>query len=137
MNLRGVTEVTVNGYSYGGSATYNLTNRIARNLLPIGASSRLTDITALFTIPFTSYVDAITQDSTGIVNAENRRPPSSGFHLNLYQTNGPLDGGPVVCEENVDVTPFAWAAGITHLTIDDYNNVRDWVKMRLRQRVTR
>ncbi len=135
---RGVTQVAIFGYSHGGGATYELANRIYRNTLPQSDSDRLDDITSPFTMPYTAYVDAITQETIG---AENRRPPMTAFHVNLYQTNsiasGGLTGGPANGDDDFDVTTRQWGINLDHFTIDDEPNVRNWVKMRLEQKVAR
>lgn len=123
--FRGVTSVGIFGYSHGGGATYNLASQITTNPPPAGA----------FTISFTAYIDAVTQNNIG---AENRLPPGTAWHLNLYQ-EGPLSGGPVPgSNEQFDVDNNAlWMLNVSHASIDDHVQVRDWVKMRLRQNVNR
>lgn len=136
---RGVTEVAIFGYSHGGGATYELANRISRNTLPSSDPDHLDDITNSFTISYTAYIDAITQETTG---AENRRPPMSSFHVNLYQTNtlasNGLTGGPSNGDDDFDVTTRSWGTGLDHFTIDDNSNVQDdWTKTRLEQNASR
>ncbi|MDI6809939.1 MAG: hypothetical protein QME66_13385, partial [Candidatus Eisenbacteria bacterium] len=77
---RNVNQVAIFGYSHGGGSTHDLAERLDNNRGTIGA----------FTIPFTAYVDAVTQ---GAITQENRRPPGSGFHVNFYQEGSLADGG--------------------------------------------
>jgi hypothetical protein len=123
---RGVVQVAIMGYSRGGGATYQLAERLHRNTVP----GDLTDITNLFAVPYTAYIDAITSYTAG---AENRRPLLSAFHCNQYQTNLPLRGGPSGGNDDMDRTNL----GVVHGTIDDHATVRRLVRTRLGQIVNR
>ena len=90
-------------------------------------------------MPFTSYVDAITNVTMG---AENRRPLLSGYHLNQYQRNtgaagGFLNGGPLNNPQAGDEEFDRSNLGVVHGTIDDNGTVLNLLKTRLRQKVTR
>ncbi len=87
---RGVTSVAIFGYSWGGGATYNLTAQV--NALHAGFG---------FTMAFTAYVDAIVQDNV-LGSAEDRRPPGTAWHLNIYQQNDPLLTGAPMPEDHPD-----------------------------------
>ncbi|MCG8405902.1 MAG: hypothetical protein MI923_11970 [Phycisphaerales bacterium] len=129
-----VDEVGIFGYSHGGGSTYDLADRLDADRAGIGR----------FEIRFTSYADAVENDSDVDISQELRRPPSSGYHANHYQ-NGSfadffLDGGPVPNSEpsptglNVEVTP--WGAGATHFEVDDFVQVRDFIETNLVSNVT-
>lgn len=132
---RGVTHVVIIGYSHGGGAVYQLSDRIGRNYNPFGAPE-LTDITTLFDI-MTVYIDAVTQSFTG---AENRRPPASDYHMNLYQRHVGFRGGPIDdprpgdFEVNVNEQPL-WGTDLTHYTIDDHPNVYEFIRTALDNRM--
>lgn len=125
INERGVIRVAIYGYSHGGGSTYDLAWALNENV--IGNRS---DINLPFTVPFTSYVDAITNTWIG---AENRRPPLSQFHLNQYQRNLPLRGGPSNADDELNRTNI----NVDHYTIDDHATVLELLTIRFRQRVSR
>jgi hypothetical protein len=130
---RNVNQVAIFGYSHGGGSTHDLAARLDADRASIGT----------FAIPFTAYIDAVTQ---GAITQENRRPPGSVFHVNYYQEgvvnpfapdfDSGLDGGPVSgadYEVNVDQpTPTQ-----THGTIDDDPNVLNGIESRLTPKLTR
>jgi Ca2+-binding RTX toxin-like protein len=136
INERHVSEIAIFGYSHGGGSTYDLAWALNENV--IGNSF---DITEPFSVPFTSYVDAITNVTAA---AENRRPPLSTFHLSQYQQNtgiagGWLNGGASGADDDIDRSYLLDPAGlpVVHTTIDDAQVVLDLVRTRLRQKVTR
>jgi hypothetical protein len=133
---RAVSEVVSFGYSHGGGSTYDLAERLDTNRGSIGT----------FTIPFTSYVDGVGNNSDTDTSQENRRPPSTGWHANHYQVGQfiPdffLDGGPVPSSNppatGLNVETTAWGSGATHFIVDDYTEVRDYIHANLLTRVTR
>jgi hypothetical protein len=63
VNEREVTDIAIFGYSHGGGSTYDLAGRLL-NQADIG-------------VDFTSYVDAVQNDSDTDVDQETRRPPGS------------------------------------------------------------
>lgn len=127
---RGVDRVAIYGYSHGGGSTYDLADRLDAQRAGIGN----------FEIEFTSYVDAVGNNSDIDTSQETRRPPSSGLHANHYQ-HGTLfddfflDGGPVTNSipppTGLDVETTPWGATSTHFEIDDYVQVRDFVEVNL------
>ncbi len=123
INGRGQTNVAIMGYSHGGGSTYNLAWRLNENVI-----GNLTDVTGAFAIPYTAYIDAITDYTTG---AENRRPLLSVFHVNQYQRNSTLKGGPAGGDDDIDRS----YRGVNHGNIDDDPVVLDLMRTRLRQRV--
>jgi hypothetical protein len=68
---RGVTEVSIMGYSHGGGAAYVLADRLTREM-PEGA---------MFSIPLTAYIDGVKKRSAF---AEDRMPPETLAHYNVY-----------------------------------------------------
>jgi len=131
---RMVDRVAIFGYSHGGGSTYDLSERLDVNRAGIG----------VFEILVTSYVDAVGNDSDFDVEQELRRPPSTGWHANHYQTGSLadffLDGGPVPNSNpapsglNVETTP--WGAGSTHFQVDDFVQVRSFIETSFVERIT-
>ncbi|MCA9256848.1 MAG: hypothetical protein KDA33_14465, partial [Phycisphaerales bacterium] len=127
---RGVDRVAIFGYSHGGGSTYDLADRLDAQRAGIGN----------FEIEFTSYVDAVGNNSDIDTAQETRRPPSTGLHANHYQ-HGTLfedfflDGGPVTnsipAPTGLDVETTAWGAGCTHFEIDDFVQVRSFIESNL------
>jgi hypothetical protein len=121
-----VSQVAIFGYSHGGGSTHDLSNRLDVNRAGIG----------IFEIQFTSYADGVRNSSDFDVNRELRRPPSTGYHANHYQhgtfADFFLDGGPVPnsnpAPTGQDVEAIFWGVGSTHFTVDDYVQVRDYIR---------
>ncbi|PHS11497.1 MAG: hypothetical protein COA78_09695 [Blastopirellula sp.] len=130
INNRGVTEVAIIGYSHGGGSTYSLSWRLNENVI-----GNLTDITGTFTVPYTAYIDAVT-DWTG--SPENRRPHLSLFHTNQYERNtwgnlpGLPHGGPAGGDDDID---RSYIVGINHFNIDDDPLILSFTHTRLKQKV--
>jgi hypothetical protein len=131
---RMVGEVSIFGYSHGGGSTHDLSERLDLDRAGIG----------VFEIVVTSYVDAVENDSDIDIQQELRRPPSTVYHANHYQSGSFsdffLDGGPVPNSDppptglNVETTP--WGAGATHFQVDDFVQVRSFIETNLVSRVT-
>ena len=133
---RDVQEVAIFGYSHGAGSTYDLADLLDINRPTIG----------VFDIVFTSYVDAVSNNSDVDMAQELRRPPSSAYHLNQYQhgvffEDLGLDGGPVSDSNppptGLDVETTPWGDGATHFEVDDFAEVRDLIEASLLPRVTR
>lgn len=126
LQTRSVEELAIFGYSHGGGSTYDLCNRLDANRAAIGT----------FSINFTSYVDGIENDSTIDTDMELRRPPTTNFHANHYQSGSFhdlfLDGGPVDDSEppprGLDVETVTWGRDATHSEIDDFEEVRNFIQ---------
>lgn len=121
---RAVDTVAIFGYSHGGGSTYDLAELLDIRRPALG----------VFEIEFTSYVDAVSNNSDIDVAQELRRPPSTGFHLNHYQHGSlfedlGLDGGPVPDSNppptGLDVETTPWGATSTHFQVDDFVQVLD------------
>lgn len=133
---RGVTGVAIFGYSHGGGSTYSLADRLDARRPLLG----------VFTIHYTSYCDAVRNNSDVDVNQELRRPPSTNYHLNHYQ-HGTLfedfflDGGPVPDSNppptGLDVETTAWGANSTHFEVDDFVQVRSAIEATLGAQIAR
>jgi len=121
---RGISVVSIFGYSHGGGSTYDLTSRLNTNRASIGT----------FTIPYTAYIDGIRNSSDIDLNPENRLPPTTQYHVNYYQQNDALIRGTSVPGADVDVNV---GTGINHSAIDDLPVVRSGVQDPLVLRVTR
>jgi hypothetical protein len=130
---RGVRHVAIIGFSWGGGATFQLANGLDANRPFIFGGP--------FTIDFTAYVDAV-KHVTGFppLPPETRRPPSSRWHLNIYEPNSAEGGGPMPNtsldgganeDDNTEVTA-GFTSGLTHTTIDDDPTVRGRVKTLLK-----
>ena len=133
---RGVDEIAVFGYSHGGGSTYSLVDLLDISRPGLG----------VFEIQFSSYVDAVRNNSDIDVAQELRRPPSSLYHLNQYQhgvffEDLGLDGGPVPDSHppptGLDVESTPWGTGATHFEVDDFVEVRDLIEASLEPLVTR
>ncbi len=133
VSRRLVDEIAIFGYSHGGGSTHDLAERLDNDRAGIG----------IFEIVVTSYVDAVENDSDFDISQELRRPPSSGYHANHWQTGSLtdffLDGGPVPNSDpppsglNVETTP--WGSGSTHFQVDDFVQVRSFIQANLESRV--
>ncbi len=137
VNDRGVQNIAMIGYSQGGGSVYDLSDRISREVG--GAESQFNNE---FSLVFTAYVDAVTDNDTpGDLTfiPERRRPVSTEFHINQYQTlriSDPLTalhGAPSRANREIDRTPL----GVNHVTIDDHPTVLGEIKDELRRRVRR
>ncbi len=137
--FRNVHRFAIFGYSYGAGATYELSRTIDMNREAEGI---------FFSVEFTAYVDGIKQRSLGV---PEDREPTTRWHLNMWQTaenphpdfDSPLmlHGVAVPGSEeqfNVETVnaPFP-VLHVAHMTIDDHPTVRDWLKLRFRQKVVR
>lgn len=119
---RRVSAIAIFGYSHGGGSTYDLAELLDISRPALG----------LFEIPFTSYVDSVSNNSDFDTAQELRRPPSTAYHLNHYQHGSffedlGLDGGPVPNSNppptGLDVETTPWGAGCTHFEVDDFVQV--------------
>ena len=149
---RSVRKLAIFGYSHGGGSTYDLCELLNIRRDAIGD----------FSVNFTSYVDAVENDSDIDTDAETRRPPMSEFHLNHYQHASEedfrrvqrdglgllwalgariLDGGPVAGStpppHGLDVESTGWGMNAHHYDIDDFNEVLDLIRMELTGRMSR
>lgn len=123
---RGVSQVAIFGHSHGGGTTYELSKGLDDNRAVIGT----------FTIAYTAYVDAIRR---GGVFPETRRPPSSQYHVNIYETIDGLHGDTMGANSNEEfnVTNTVWGTALNHGSIDQDPTVKGIVTSRLRARVSR
>jgi hypothetical protein len=125
---RGVTGVTIFGYSHGAGSTNDLAIRLDNNRGSIGA----------FTIEYTAYMDGIDNDSDFDTGAENQIPASTQVHDNYYErvcpivVFFPLCGNSIPGSDldlNVNTTP--WGATLDHFEIDDAPEVLDGILNRI------
>ena len=129
---RSVRELAIFGYSHGGGSTYDLCERLTASRARIGT----------FSINFTSYVDAIQNGADIDHRAEQRKPPTTGFHANHYQrSDWILRGRPVVGSSppptGLQVDTVAWGSGVDHYSIDDLEEVRNFIHTQVTARVSR
>ncbi len=129
VNHQHVNNVSIHGYSHGGGSAYGLSWRLNQNVV-----GTLSDITKPFSVPYTSYIDAITDWATG---SEQRRPLLTQFHTNQYQHNWSwgLNGDALdpLSEDDIDRTYL----GVNHTTIDNNPLVLELMRDRLLQKVPR
>jgi hypothetical protein len=131
VGARQVTSVAVLGYSWGGGATYLLTNRLDEQRGGIGQ----------FSIQYTAYIDAVDRLTT---LPETSRPPSSAYHVNYYEDNTLWPRGGPVAGTDAPETPYGcnvaetvWGATLTHSTIDDHPTVQGVIESELCNRIAR
>jgi hypothetical protein len=144
---RGVTEVAVFGYSHGGGSTYSLSDRLNRNIVPASDPWQLDDITLPFIIAYTAYIDAVSNSSGIATEPEDRRPPGTQWHLNVFQTiywlNGADMGADADRQINVSTDDDTansnadWDSTDDHYEIDDDELVRDVLEDTLKGHVER
>ena len=95
----GVTYIMMASHSHGGGSIPNLATRLATD------PGMVIDDDAVFFVLMTAYVDAIKEDD---IAPETAFPAGSTSHVNLYQLNGVIDGGPVArAQPNWDVNGVA------------------------------
>ncbi|MDR2114873.1 MAG: hypothetical protein LBP87_00675, partial [Planctomycetaceae bacterium] len=129
INNRGVTQIALVGYSHGGGSVYNLSKRLyydGQTTMWYGVNRTQEDKinnNKTYTVSFTSYIDAIENYQYTSGDPEIRKPLSSNYHLNQYQTNGLLyvggstiGGGIIINVNRTNQLPTLY-----HMTIiDDY-----------------
>jgi hypothetical protein len=113
---RGVSSVTIFGYSHGAGSTQDLSVRLDDNRGSIGT----------FSIDYTAYMDAIENDGEFTFTAEAIPPASTQFHDNYYERICPFVVLVRLCGQsipgsdldlNVNTTP--WGVDLGHFEIDD------------------
>lgn len=121
---RGVTNVAVYGYSWGGGATYELSAGLKANAALQGK----------FELRYTAYVDGIRH---GSISSETRLPVNSTYHDNFYQRKDWLLKGNSVrgAQLNLNVTSTTWGKSLVHTTVDDNAVLQDTLVNRLTTRL--
>jgi hypothetical protein len=114
---RGVTELACIGFSHGGGSCYDVLAKLKAD----GIEG--------FTVPFTAYIDGISNASDLTILPEDRLPIDSEYHVNFFQTNffTPLwIWGTSIpdAEVNVNVNNTTWGAGVLHITITQVEEVQ-------------
>ncbi|OAI57665.1 hypothetical protein AYO47_07770 [Planctomyces sp. SCGC AG-212-M04] len=122
---RNVNNVAIIGYSWGGGATYNLSNALKKTptLAPAG-----------YKLVYTAYIDGIRQ---GSVSSETRKPVGTLYHDNIYQRKDSFPRGNKVtgANLNLNVTITPWGALLRHVTIDDNPTVQQTIIDNLKAKV--
>lgn len=129
---RGVHELAIIAYSWGGGALYDLIEVLAEDSGLGGAE-----------VVYTAYIDAI----KSATNLPEMHRPDSKFHLNLTQIRScisgdlvPLCGWPYMAAdglvtENIPVNNEDWGNELSHYSIDDdpavYLKIFDTLKERV------
>jgi hypothetical protein len=122
---RHVTSVAIVGFSWGGGAEYQLAAGLQANATLHG----------LYTLSYTAYIDGITHYS---LSAEQRLPPGTAYHDNIYQRKDwLLKGNTVAGANNLNVTSTTWGSSMVHTTIDDSPMVQSIIIIDLSARVVR
>lgn len=121
---RNVKYVAAFGYSWGGSATYELSKGLSLN----------SSLAGKYELTFTAYIDAITHNG---LSAERRLPVGTKYHDNFYQRRDWLLRGDSVpgANRNLNVTQTAWGARLTHTTIDDNFSLQNLLVESLKAKV--
>ena len=145
INYRKQTKVSLVGYSHGGGSVYN----IARRLNYDGAYDPETFITYTkqltndYELVFSSYIDAVQNNTSLNPLAETRLPPGTQFHVNQYQRSSFYNsfinetcfwGNSVAgSDDNLDRTIL----GVNHATIDEDLRILDLLTARFHDWGTR
>ena len=127
---RGVTELACIGFSHGGGSCHDVLAKLKAD----GIEG--------YTVPYTAYIDAISNASDLTILAEERLPPDSSYHVNFFQTNlltplwiwGTSIPGSAV-DVNVNNTP--WGSGVLHITITQVEEVQLGILLPLIAEVSR
>jgi hypothetical protein len=124
VHTRNVNNVALLGYSWGGGATYNLSNALKKTTTLAPAGYRLV---------YTAYIDAVKH---GSISSETRKPVGTLYHDNIFQRKDLVPRGNTVSGAvNVNVTKTAWGASLRHVTIDDHPTVQQILLTNLKARV--
>ena len=122
---RNVNNVAIIGYSWGGGATYNLSNALKKTttLAPAG-----------YKLVYTAYIDGIRQ---GSISSETRKPVGTLYHDNIYQRKDSFPRGNAVsgANLNLNVTATVWGKLLRHVTIDDNPTVQQTIINNLKAKV--
>lgn len=113
VNNRGVEEIALLGYSHGGGSVYHLASRLAYD----GDEEFQQRINKPYNLAFTSYIDAIQNNTLIDPRAETSRPLESAFHLNHYCFTGVPHGEATVTTNPNTLNVFC--SDEEHVTIDD------------------
>ncbi|MFP8873206.1 MAG: proprotein convertase P-domain-containing protein, partial [Myxococcota bacterium] len=121
---RGVTQIAMYGFSHGGGSIYDLSERLDANKGSIGS----------FDLVFTAYIDGIENDSDVDLDAEERLPIGTGYHVNYYQSSFLwwIWGASV---PGADVDELV--TGVSHITITNDPDVQSGIHDALVLRVAR
>ncbi len=122
---RNVKNVAIFGFSWGGGATYELARGLKANA----------SLHARYTLRYTGYIDGITHHA---ISSEQRFPPGSAYHDNIYQRRDWLiQGNSVAGAHNVNASATGWGSSLVHTSIDDNGTVRSIIISNLIRRVAR
>ncbi|MFP6663751.1 MAG: hypothetical protein VCC00_06095 [Deltaproteobacteria bacterium] len=125
---RGVTDIAFMGFSHGGGSIYDVLEKLDAD--GVGG----------FSVPFTAYIDGISNVSNLAIAAETRLPIGTAYHVNFYQTNlftplwiwGASVPGSAV---DVNVNYTSWGGGLLHITITQAEQVQLGILLPLVERV--
>ena len=121
---RNVNNVAIVGYSWGGGATYDLSNALKKTTTLAPAGYRLV---------YTAYIDGIRHSS---LSSETRKPVGTLYHDNIFQRKDLFPrGNTVLGAVNLNVTKTSWGANLRHVTIDDDPTVQQILTTNLKARV--
>jgi hypothetical protein len=161
INNRGVDKVAILGYSHGGGSVYHLSQALAYDgeefTYVAGTGSTGEDIYASkyysdkiqnsYSVVFTSYIDAISNEASAVMASERRRPINSLYHVNQYQKNTyylgvlGLNGDESIAVGDIDEDRSDWfdknGTELTHSTIDDDEAILTVIRNSFEGRVER
>ena len=129
LNNHGQSNVALAGYSHGGGTVYNVAWRLHNNYADTNGNT----VAQPYKLVFTSYIDAIYNDSFFNPTGEYRRPLGSMFHVNQYQDNDWLSGCPSDGDDDINRTYL----GEGHTLFSSHPIVLGFLKMRFEQKVER
>ena len=135
---RGVTNLAMFGYSYGGGAVNDLAT----------ALDSTPQLKGRYALQYSAYIDAI-QHYSLVASSETRRPVGSQFHDNIFERNDTkkLFGIAVIgnfvpgANTNINVSVNnpkifkVFKANLDHWSIDDYKPVQDTISNSLQSHV--
>lgn len=127
------SQIAIFGYSHGGGTVYNVAWRIHNNFADTNGKT----FEKPHTLVFMSYVDAVKNRFYIDMSGENLRPLGSAFHTSQYQENNYFVDGAHANGDADDDIDRSNIVGINHNNIDDNEIVRDFLKTRFKQKVSR
>ncbi len=121
---RGVSQLAMVGFSYGGGAVRDLSSALA-------AASAIRN---KYTLQYSGYIDAIRHYSLG--KSETRLPTNTAYHDNIFQRNDwLLKGDTVTGANNLNTSTTGPQRNLKHTTIDDSAFVLDTISANLKVRL--
>lgn len=125
IKFRNVKNVAIIGYSWGGGATYELAKGLQADA----------SIQGRYVLRYTAYIDGITHNA---ISSEQRLPPGTAYHDNIYERREWLiRGNSVPGASNINASDTNWGSSLVHSSIDDNATVQSIIIGNLTARVAR